>query len=420
MANVTLTADIIAAKSLEILDNNLVMAKKVYRGHESDFAKKVNGYKVGETITIRKPTDFTVRDGATAAIQDVVEGTTTMSVDKQKGIDFKFSSADLALEIDEMEDRILKPAMVQLANQVDADLMALYKKIPNWVGQSSGSVDSYIDFALAPERLDQGAVPQDDRTAILSPTDHWALLGSQAGLYIQDAARGAYRNGSLGMIGGIDTYMSQNTPTHTNGTRDNSTPFTKTAASNGVLSTTYAASKDTGYMDLSTDGHDANVTILAGDVFTIATVYDVNPVTKATLPHLKQFTVVSTVTANGTTTTETTIRISPPIIPSGAFQNVSNAPANDVALEFVGTASASIRQNLVFHKNAFALAMVPMEVPPGAVSATRKSYKGLSVRLIPYYDGTNDVSNWRLDVLYGVKCLDSRLATRLGLAAAGA
>jgi hypothetical protein len=61
-----------------------------------------------------------------------------------------------------------------------------------------------------------------------------------------------------------------------------------------------------------------------------------------------------------------------------------------------------------------------MEVPPGAVSATRKSYKGLSVRLIPYYDGTNDVSNWRLDVLYGVKCLDSRLATRLGLAAAGA
>jgi hypothetical protein len=420
MANVTLTADIIAAKAIDILENNLVMAKKVYRGHESEFAKKVNGYKVGETITIRKPNQFTVRDGATAAIQDVVEGTTTMSVNKQKGVDFKFSSADMSLEIDEFEDRILKDAMIKLANQVDTDLMALYKNVSNWVGPSSGSIDSFADFALAPERLDLGAVPQNDRTAILSPSDYWALVGSQTGVYVNSIANPAYRDGSLGMIGNVETFMSQNVPVHTTGTRDNTTPFTKTAVSGGVLSTTYAASKDLGYMDLSTDGHDASVTIKAGDVFTIADVYDVNPVTKATLPHLKMFTVVSDVTANGTTTTETTIRISPPIIPSGAFQNVSAAPANDKALSFVGTASTLIRQNLVFHKNAFALAVVPMEKPEGAVNCVRKSHKGLSVRMIPYYDGTNDVSNWRLDILYGVKCLDERLATRLGVAAAGA
>jgi hypothetical protein len=34
--------------------------------------------------------------------------------------------------------------------------------------------------------------------------------------------------------------------------------------------------------------------------------------------------------------------------------------------------------------------------------------------VIPYYDGTNDISNWRLDVLYGVKTLDPRLACRIG------
>jgi hypothetical protein len=421
MANVTLTADIIAAKALDILDNNLVMAKKVYRGHESEFSKKVNGYKVGETITIRKPNQFTVREGATAQIQDVVEGTTTMSVDKQRGVDFQFSSADMTLEIDEFEDRVLKDPMIKLANKVDTELMALYKHIPNWVGPTSGNIDSFADFALAPQRLDEGAVAQNDRTAILSPTDYWAMLGSQTALYMQDAARGAYRSGSLGMIGDVETFMSQNVPTHTNGTRDNSTPFTKTPVSNGVFSTTWAASKDLGYMDLSTDGHDASVTIKAGDVFTIADVYDVNPVTKATLPHLKMFTVVSDVTANGTTTTETTIRISPPIIASGAFQNVSAAPVNDKALSFIGTASANIRQNLVFHKNAFALAVVPMEAPEGAVKVVRKSTKsGLSVRMIPFYDGLNDISNWRLDILFGVKCLDPRLATRLGLAAAGA
>jgi hypothetical protein len=33
--------------------------------------------------------------------------------------------------------------------------------------------------------------------------------------------------------------------------------------------------------------------------------------------------------------------------------------------------------------------------------------------MIPYYSGSNDVSSWRLDVLYGVKCIDPRLAVRL-------
>jgi hypothetical protein len=44
---------------------------------------------------------------------------------------------------------------------------------------------------------------------------------------------------------------------------------------------------------------------------------------------------------------------------------------------------------------------------------SRQSYNGTSVRLIPTYDGTNDRSNFRLDVLYGVKAIDPRLATRL-------
>lgn len=413
MANVTLTPDIIAAKAIDILDNNLVMAKKVYRGHESEFAKKVNGYKVGETISISRPNQFTVREGATASIQDVVEGTTTMSIDKQRGVDFKFSSVDMSLEIDEFEDRILKDAMIKLANKVDTDLMALYKNVYNYVGPASGALDSFADFALAPERLDLGAVPMNDRCAILSPTDFWGMVGSQTSLYVNSVAQPAYREGSLGMVGGIDTYMAQNVPTHTAGTRDNSTPLVK-----GTQSTTWASSKDTNTMSLDTDGWDTAATIKAGDVFTIDGVYAVNPVTKATLPHLQQFVVVSDVTAHVTTTSSTTLTISPPIITSGAFQTVSAAALNDATISIIGNANSNLRQNLVFHKNAFALAMVPMEKPDGAVNVVRKSYKGLSVRLIPYYDGTNDINNWRLDILYGVKCLDPRLATRLGISAA--
>lgn len=408
MSNTALTADIIAAEAIRILDNNCVMGNLVYRGYEEEFDKKVNGYTVGETISVRRPTDFTVRDGATAAIQDVVEGKFSLAVDKQKGVDFKFSSSDLTLQIDKLSERVIKPAMVQLANQIDRDVSALYKDVWNWVGTAGQTVSSFADFALAPTRLDLGAVPQDDRSAVLSPTDQWAMLGSQTALYMQDVAKDAYRRGKLGMIGNIDTYSSQNVQTHTRGTADNTTPLVK-----GTQSTTWAASKDTGTMTLDTDGWDSATTIKQGDVFTIDGVYAVNPVTKATLPHLQQFVVKSDVTAHATTTSSTTLTISPPIITSGAFQTVSAVAANDATITIIGTASTGYSQNMVFHKNAFSLVMVPMVAPPGAGDVARKSYNGYSVRVIPYYDGTNDVSNWRLDVLYGVKTVDARLATRL-------
>ena len=67
----------------------------------------------------------------------------------------------------------------------------------------------------------------------------------------------------------------------------------------------------------------------------------------------------------------------------------------------------------MFHKNAFALVMVPLVKPPGAVDVSRQSYKGTSVRVIPVYDGTNDVSKWRLDILFGGAAIDPRLATRI-------
>jgi hypothetical protein len=117
-----------------------------------------------------------------------------------------------------------------------------------------------------------------------------------------------------------------------------------------------------------------------------------------------------TVTASG----DTAIKLSPPVITSGPFQTVSGTLTDGSnAITKIGTGGTAYRQNLLFHRNAFALAMVPLEKPAGAVDVARKTYKGLSVRVIPYYDGATDVANWRLDVLYGVKTLDNRLAVRL-------
>ena len=409
MANAVKSVSMIAKEATMILENELVMKKQVYDGYQEEFGKNPNGYKIGSTLTIRKPTDFTVRDGATASNQDVVEGSTTIVVNKQKGIDFQFTSQELALEMNQLSERVIRPAMVQLANQIDRDIMALYSSVPNLVGTAGQTINSYADFAKGPERMDELSIPQDMRKAVLSPSDHWGLLGSQTALYMQDVAKDAYRKGSLGMIGGVDTYMSQNVPTHTVGVA------TGTPLVNGAGQTsTYAATKDTNTQSLVTDGWTNSTTgiLKAGDVITIANVYAVNPVTKATLPFLRQF-VVTADADSGATTGPATLTISPAIITSGAFQNCSAAPADNAAITVVtGTGGTGYRQNLMFHRNAFAFVSVPMEAPQGAVNVSRQSYKGINVRLVPYYDGTNDISKWRLDILYGVKAIDPRLAVR--------
>lgn len=406
MSNSILTLDVIAKEALRILENNLVMANLVHRAHESDFGNAMNGFEAGDTISIRRPTDFTVRDGAVSLNQDIVEGKTTLVVDKQKGVDFGFTSKELTLNIGELSDRVIKPAMVQVAQKIDADVMGLYKFVPNWVGTPGQLVNSFADFAAGPQRMDEYAIPQDGRSAVLSPADHWGLLGSQTALYMTDVAKGAYRAGSLGMIGGVDTYMSQNVPTHTVGS-DVTGGTINAAITTSTLA--YATIKDTNVQTITTAG----VTLNAGDVITIAGVNAVNPVDKSDLGFLKQFTVIS-YAANSAV-------ISPAMIWTGAFQSVAVAAGttdlNGAAIVAQGTASTGYRQNLLFHKNAFALAMVPMISPPGAPEVSRQSHKGVSVRLIPTYDGTNDRSNFRLDCLYGVKALDPRLAVRLSGAA---
>jgi hypothetical protein len=123
------------------------------------------------------------------------------------------------------------------------------------------------------------------------------------------------------------------------------------------------------------------------------------------------------VSSDAVTTGDADVSFYPAMIWTGAFQNVAVTSGvtdlNDKTVTWFGSAGDQNRQNLVFHKNAFALVMVPLVKPPGAVDVSRQSYKGTSVRVIPVYDGTNDVSKWRLDILFGGAAIDPRLATRI-------
>ena len=410
MANTTLTASIIAAEAVRVLENELVMANKVFRGYQEDFAMKPNGYNPGETISIRKPTDFTVRTTAVASAQDVVEGKTTITVNQRRGIDFSFTSQELTLNIGELSDRVIKPAMVQLANRIDSDLHGLYAKVPNWVGTPGETINSFADYMKGVTRLNSAGVPMDMRSGVLSAEDYGGLVGSQTALF-NNSINDSYRDAEAGRIAGVETYMTQNVQNHTTGSFAGTTLVDASITTSTI---TYAAVKDSMTAAITVDAFtSATPTVNAGDVFTIADVYDVNPVTKARLPYLKMFTVVSTVTG---ATNEVTFDYYPAAIWTGAFKNVdvsSGTDLNNKAVTWVGTQSTPYAQNMVFHKNAFALVSVPLVSPPGAVDVGRKTYKGTSVRVIPVYDGTNDVSTWRLDCVYGLACIDPRLAVRM-------
>src|SRR5262245_9323393 len=345
MPNTILNPSIIASTAVRILENELVMGSRVYRGYEEEFNKKVNGYDVGDTISIRKPQQFSIRSGAVASLQDIQEGKLSLVVNLQKGVDFRFTSTELTLKIEDISERILRPALVRLANEVDISVMNLFTQVPNWVGEpatgADAPLDSFAKFARAAERLDQMACPQDDRSAVLSPESYWALAGSQTALFLPQIGQQAYRRGEIGEIGGVATYMSQNVPTFVGpGNLDAAATVT------GAQSTTWVAAQNTeampGTMSLVT-GSWTGATVKAGTVFTIGTaataVKAVNPVTKAVLPFQQMFTVTADATVSAGAAT---LIITPPIIPIGtdaAFGTTDIGAGAGATLQIVGDAS---------------------------------------------------------------------------------
>src|SRR5262249_4497470 len=264
--------------------------------------------------------------------------------------DLQFSSSDLTLKIADFSDRYLKSAMIQLANSVDMKLAALYKDVWNWVGTPGTALTTFAGFTKAPQRLDEMAVPDSDRVAALNPADKWGLVGGFTGFFAPEITKSAIMRAKLPPLGSVDAYSSQNVPTHATGTRGGA-PLVNGASQS-------VAYDGTNQQNLVTDGWTpTTATLKKGDVFTIAGAFAANPVSKEGLSYLQQFVVKSDVSADGSG--NMTIAVSPAIIITGPYQTVSAAPADNAAITNLGANSTNYPQNVVFDRNAFALAMVP-------------------------------------------------------------
>jgi hypothetical protein len=391
MSNTILTPTAVTRKALMILHQKLNFVGRVNRQYDKSFAE--SGAKIGDTLKIRLPNQYTVRTGATIATQDTSESSVTLQVSTQKGVDVNFSSNELTLSMDDFADRILEPAMAVLAANIESDALSMYKDVYNQVN-NVGAAATYAKLLGVRKKLVDNLTPMD-KTATM-------CLDTQSNVDLVDAMKGLFqpsqqlaeqmRDGSLGRSAGFEFFENTLMPRHTSGS--------DTGAGTDI---TVNGASQTGSSITVTNG--GAKTLKQGDVITFAGCNRVHPETKADTGQLQQF----VVTADASSTT---IAISPAIVTSGATQNVAASPSNSGAVTKVGGASAAYDVSLGFHKDAFAFVTADLVMPKGVDFAAREVLDGISMRIVRQYDITNDKFPCRIDVLYGKKAVRPQLASR--------
>ena len=386
MANTILTPTAVTREALRVLHQKLNFVGAVTRDYDDSYAK--TGAKIGDSLKIRLPNQYTVRSGATLSAQDTTESSVTLQVATQKGVDLNFTSVDLTLSLDDFSKRILDPAMSVLAANIEADALSMYKDVYQsvWNGASAATFNKALDARVI---LNRSLAPYADRTALMDSIAMADVVKDTKTLFQDDASIAKqYKEGYMGRAAGFDWAENTMMPAHTRSAANGAYLV------NGASQTGATLTVDTG----------ANAPS-QGDVITIAGVYSVHPETKVSTGVLQQFVI-------GASATTTSFPISPSIITSGATQNVSGSPADNAAVTFAGTASTAVQTALLFQKGAFAFATADLVMPQGVDFASRQVLDGVSMRIVRAYDINNDKFPCRLDVLYGYKTLRAQLACR--------
>lgn len=399
MANSLLTIDMITRESLRIAHEKLSFIGTVDRQYDGSFAK--SGAKIGSALRVRNPNKYTRRQGSRVMdVQEQNETSQTITVATQDGVDMKFNSAELALSIDDFSKRYIEPAVSVMVSGIESDFLAYATKATyNLAGTAGTGLVDLSAVGSARAKLNQQLAPKDGNRCIqMDSVTMASMVNGLKGLF-QDSQqiKEQYREGMIGRTAMADFYENERVWTMTNGSDVSCTLDTYTVVE--------------GDTDLNVTGF---ATPTVGMVFTIAGVYDVHPETKAAYPHLKQFTVTSG-------STSTALNISPAIYSSasGALQNVSALPTTTATLTFVGSASASYAQSLMYHKEAFQFVTADLPLMDDAHKCVRRVQDGLSMRVWQGSDIRNDELLMRLDILYGMAALRPEWACRL-IGSAGA
>ena len=414
MSNTLKFIDMVAREALAVAHEKTAFIGTVDRQYDSSFGK--SGAKIGSTLRVRNPNQYTRRQGSRVMdVQDQDESTQNITVATQDGVDMRFNSAELALDTDNVNDvaafskRYIEPAVSAMMSGIEADFLAYATKATYNVAGAAGTGITTLDVpGKARAKLNQGLAPKDMNRFIQMDSVTMAALVNGTAAYFApngDISK-QYREGLVARTSMADYYENERVWTLTNS--DDVTADTDAAA----LVTDGGST-----IDMHTLLPVAKQTV--GSVFTITGVYACNPETKAAYPHLQQF----VVTAVGATLTT----VSPAFYLTGAKKNICSSTGADLAttafnaktVVFVGSASTSYSQSLMYHKDAFQFVTADLPLMDDAHKCTRRSQDGLSLRVWQASDIRNDEMLMRLDILYGMAALRPAWACRMiGSAAA--
>jgi hypothetical protein len=390
--------DWLANESLRLLTNKLQVAQFFNTSYNKEYTKE---FAVGETVRVNFPQRFEIRDGLAYTPQAISRRNTTVTVDQIFGVDFEWDSAEQALKLERGREKIkeeyLDPAMAQIAQEIDSRC-ALWAKnnTPNVVGALGTDPTSFTTFNQARQRMvEYAGWTGAKRGMIIPPAVNVSLVGAAVQYFNPaDAISKQYKEGSIGRNSGFDWYESMSLYTHTAGVWQTPASVTISGANQAGAS-----------LLLNCTSGD---TFKKGDVFSIANVLGVNPMTRRTFgTAAKQFVVTADTTATAATVT---VPIYPSIVgPGSPYQNVNALPASTALLTlFPGTTAPSTGpksgiNGLALNSDAFALVGVKLEIPKAVelASQERDPDTGISVRFVRAWDPQQSKMTNRFDVLIG-------------------
>lgn len=395
MANTNSVIDMVAREALRIAHEKATFIGTINRSYDDSFAK--TGGKIGSTLRVRDPNQYVRRQGSRVMdVQDQASTTQTITVATQDGVDMRFNSAELSLDIDELSARYIEPAMASLISGIDGDCInTATLNTYNVVGTPGTVVGASSDITAlgnARARLNQMLAPKDGGRVLQLDSITMASIvnGNKALFQPGNDVKEAFREGFYARSAMADFYENERTRVHSVG-------------SDVTVATSSSAAVTDGGVNITMNSTDGNIN--AGDVFTVAGVYACHPETKASLGYLQQY--VATAASTGAVT------VSPATIVSGAKQNVCSSTGaaiavtayNSQTLTFVGTASIAYRRNLMYHKDAFTFVTADLPIMDDAAKCVRRTQDGISLRVWQASDIRNDEMLLRIDILYGFKTL---------------
>ena len=406
--NTFLTPDIIAREALAILENNLISPQIM----NTDIASEFTGAKVGDTISIRKPAFFVAKEfesgslgnsSSSVTMQDVVEHSVSLKIEKLFDVSFEVTTKELALDIDQFNSRLLTPAMAALTQQIDSYAMGKLNGLAGLPQFANGSYTNTMSkapedlpgFAQIVEAMNKGNIPVGGRKMVLSPAMQTKMYEIDS--FIRADIRGGgfsspIQEASLGRYMGLDMMMSQNLASHTVGTA-NADSGTLTINGDGY------EGQDSIQLNGATDG---SATLKAGD--TISILYNDG--------NRRDHVVTEDTTLGGT------IKINPlnghdqAVLVQGTGAKVVADTASVKVKAHADDTSWTV--GAAFVPEAMQVVFIPMPEPmgPGTSSAT-VSYNGMSIRVLQTYDHLKKKDMISLDCMVGAKAVDARLGVKV-------